>query len=269
MNFFERLLLFLQGTMNTPKAFGYFHIICIILTIVSIIFLYQKRSEKNLKIVLLVYGIIAILLETIKQLIWSFNYDNITGLVTWDYQWYAFPFQLCTTPIYVSLLCAFMKDNKVRKSLLSYMAYFTILGSIATIIMPDSCFTSDILVNIHTMWLHCGSLVVSVYLLLTNKVEINITNLKRSINVFLIFIGLALCLNIIIYNTGILNGETFNMFYISPYFESTLPVFNTIYIYVPYLVFLITYIVALTLGAFIIYGISKLINYIIKRKKSI
>ncbi len=261
MNFFERLLLFLQGTMNTPKAFGYFHIIWIILTIISIIFLYRKRSEKNLKTVLLVYGIIALLLELLKQLIWSFNYDSSTGLVTWDYEWYAFPLQLCTTPIYVSLACIFMKDGKVRKSLLSYMAYFTILGSIATIIMPDSCFTSDILVNIHTMWLHCGSLVVSVYLLLTNKVEIQITNLKRSINVFLIFVGVALFLNIIIYNTGILNGETFNMFYISPYFESTLPVFNTIYIYVPYLVFLIIYIVALTIGAFIIYGISKLLNF--------
>lgn len=260
MNFFERLLVFLQGTMNTPKAFGCFHIVCIILTIASIIYLYRKRSEKTLKTVLLVYGIIALLLEVLKQLIWSFNYDSVTGLVTWDYEWYAFPFQLCTTPIYVSLACAFMKEGKVRKALLSFMAFFTILGSIATIIMPDSCFTSDILVNIHTMWLHCGSLVVSVYLLLTNKVEANIINLKRSINVFLIFVGIALCLNIIIYNTGILNGETFNMFFISPYFESTLPVFNIIYIYVPYIVFLIIYIVALTLGATIIYGISKLIK---------
>ena len=260
MNFFERLLLFLQGTMNTPKAFGYFHIIWIILTIVSIIFLYRKKSENNLKTVLLVYGIIALLLEVLKQLIWSFNYDSSTGLVTWDYEWYAFPFQLCTTPIYVSLVCAFMREGKVRNALLSFMAYFTILGSIATIIMPDSCFTSDILVNIHTMWLHCGSLVVSVYLLLTNKVEVNIINLKSSINVFLIFVGIALCLNIIIYNTSILNGETFNMFFISPYFESTLPVFNIIYIYVPYIVFLIIYIVALTLGASIIYGISKLIK---------
>jgi len=262
MNFFERLLLFLQGTMNTPKTFGYFHTIWIILTIVSIIFLYRKRSEKNLKTILLVYGIIALLLEVLKQLIWSFNYDSNTGLVTWDYQWYAFPFQLCTTPIYVSLICTFMKDGKVRKALLSYMAYFTILGSIATIIMPDSCFTSDILVNIHTMWLHCGSLVVSVYLLLTNKVETNIINLKKSINVFLIFVGIALCLNIIIYNTSILNGETFNMFYISPYFESTLPIFNIIYNHVPYIIFLIIYIVALTLGALIIYGITKSIKFI-------
>ena len=40
------------------------------------------------------------------------------------------------------------------------MSFVTILGSIMTIILPDSCFTADILINIHAMWLHCGSLIV-------------------------------------------------------------------------------------------------------------
>jgi len=269
MNFFEKLLLFLKGTMTTPTSYGWFHLMWIILVIISIILLYNKKkkhSEKKLKIVLFTYGIIALILELLKQLIWSFNYDSITNVVTWDYQWYAFPFQLCTTPIFVSLICTFIKDGKVRNSLLSYMAFITILGSIVTVLMPDSCFTSDILVNIHTMWLHCGSLVISVYILITNKVELNLNNIKKAIKVFIIFVGLALCLNILIYNTGILNGETFNMFYISPYFDSTLPVFDIIYKYVPYIVFLIIYIWIIIIGAFIIYGISKLINYIIKRK---
>lgn len=272
MNFFEKLLLFLQGTMNTPTAFGWFHLICIALTIISIIFLYRKKSEKELTIVLFTYGIIALLLEVLKQLIWSFNYDSITNIVTWDYEWYAFPFQLCTTPMYVSLICIFMKDDKIRKALLSYMAFITILGSIATIIMPDSCFTSDILVNIHTMWLHCGSFVVSVYLLITKKVELNTNNVKNAIKVFIIFLGIALFLNIVTYNSGILNDETFNMFYISPYFESILPVFDIIYQNVPYIIYLIIYISSIVLGAIIIFAIAKLINHIsiiIKKKKSI
>lgn len=265
MNFFEKLLLFLQGTMETPKTFGWFHIMWIIITIISIILLYSKRnkySDKKLKVVLFTYGIIALILELLKQLIWSFNYDPVTNIVTWDYQWYAFPFQLCTTPIYVSLICTFKKDNKTRKSLLSYMAFVTILGSIATIIMPDSCFTSDILVNIHTMWLHCGSLIVSVYLLMSNEVELNINNIKKSTYVFLFFLVLALLLNIVIYNTDILGEETFNMFYISPYFESTLPVFDIIYQNVPYLIFLIIYILAIIVGSLIIFSIGKLIKYI-------
>ena len=71
------------------------------------------------------------------------------------------------------------------------MAFITILGSKMTLILPDSCFTSDILINIHTMWLHCGSLIVSIYLLISKEVEINKKNFINSIIVFLIFVVLA------------------------------------------------------------------------------
>jgi len=262
MNGFEKILYFLQGEMTEPKAFGLFHILWLILVAISIIILYKNKknySEKQLKLVLAVYGIVALVLEVLKQLIWSFNYDVITNTITWDYQWYAFPFQLCTTPIFVSLTCIFLKKGKIREYLFSYMAYITILGSISTMILPDSCFTSDILVNIHTMWLHLGSFVVSVYLLMLGEVKINIKNLMKAIVVFLIFVVIANSMNIIIYNLGILNGEEFNMFYISPYFESSLPVFDIIQRNVPYIIYLLIYILALPLGGFIICFISKLI----------
>ena len=262
MNNFEKILYLLQGEMEEPKAFGWFHCICLILMFIVIIFLYKRRNynEKELKLVLGTYGIIALILEILKQLIWSFNYDPITNIVTWNYQWYSFPFQLCTTPIYVSLICLFLKKGKPRTYLLSYMSYVTILGSISTMIMPDSCFVNDILVNIHTMWLHLGSFVVSVYLLITKEVEINMHNLKYSTIIFLIFVSIANIMNIAVYSTGILNGETFNMFYISPYFISTLPVFNIIQPNVPYMIFLLIYIWVIIIGSHIIYNITKLID---------
>lgn len=269
MNLFEKLLYILQGEMKEPTAFGWFHILWLVLVVITILILYMRRkyhSEKQLKIVLGTYGIIALVLELLKQLIWTFNYDPITNIITWDYQWYAFPFQLCTTPIFVSIICLFLKDGKVRNSLLSYMAYITILGSIATILIPDSCFVSDILVNIHTMWLHLGSFILSVYLLMSGEVKINIQSLKQAIKVFLIFVIIAEIMNIYVYNLGILNGETFNMFYISPYFISTLPVFDIIQESVPYLVYLIIYILSLIMGGIIIYGISMFLNKILECK---
>lgn len=268
MNFFEKLLLFLQGEMNTPKSFGWFHIMWITLALLTIIFLYKKRKnykEKELKLVLGVYGVIALILEILKQLIWAFNYDPALNIVTWNYEWYAFPFQLCTTPIYVSLICLFLKPSNLRQSLLSYLSFVTILGSISTILMPDSCFVRDILINIHTMWLHVGSFVVSIYLLITKEVKINLKSLLKAFVVFIIFLFIAFYLNIVIYNSGILNGETFNMFYISPYFISSLPVFDIIQQNVSYIIFLLIYIVAISLGGLIIFWLAKLIT-IIKRR---
>jgi len=251
--------------MKTPTLFGWYHISCLVIVFILLFLLYKtkdKHNEKRLKIILGTYGIIALILEILKQIIWSFNYDITLNLVTWDYQWYAFPFQLCTTPIYISVICLFLKPTRLRDYLLSYMAFFTILGSISTMVYPTSCFVSDILVNIHTMYLHLGSFIVSVYLLMTNTVKTNIESLKKAIIVFISFIIIANTLNIIFYNSGILNGETFNMFYISPHFISSLPVFNVIQENVPYTLFLIIYIVALILGAFIIYYLSKLIKYL-------
>ena len=72
-------------------------------------------------------------------------------------------------------------------------------------------------------------------------------------------------MNILVYNSGILNGETFNMFYISPYFESSLPVFDKIQLATPYSIYLVIYVALLSLGGFMIYLISKVISLIAKR----
>ena len=271
MNWFENVIYMLQIEMEEPKPWGWFHLMWIFLVVISLIILFclrNKHSEKQLKIVLGTYGIVALGFELIKQLIWSFNYDSITGLVTWDYQWYAAPFQLCTTPIFASIICLFLKENKFRNALLSYMAYVTILGSFMTMIIPDSCFVSDTLINIHTMWLHCGSFVVSIYLLMSRTVKINKQNLKSAIKVFLIFVLLAEIINISIYNLGILGEETFNMFYISPYFISTLPVFNVIQENVLFIIYLLIYIIAISLGATIVYCIAYFIKNLKYKKRN-
>ena len=263
MNFFENIIYSLQMQMNTPKPYGWFHLMWIAFTIIALVLLFKiknKYSEKQLKVVLGVYGIIALILEITKQIMWSFNYDEITKMFTWDYQWYAAPFQLCTTPIFVSVICLFMKDSKLRNFLLSYMSYVTILGGLLTILIPDSCFTRDTLINIHTMWLHCGSFVVSIYLIMNNAVKINKQSFKGAFTVFLVFVLIAEIMNIGIYNLGILNGETFNMFYISPYFISSLPVFNVIQESVPFIVFLFTYILGVFIGAFVVYFIARKIK---------
>ena len=267
MNNFEKILYALQVQMERPKPYGWFHWMWIGLIFASLLVLFllrKKCSNKQLKIVLGVYGIVALILEVTKQIIWSFNYDVVTNSVIWDYQWYAAPFQLCTTPIFASIICLFLKEGKLRDSLLSYMAFVTILGSFMTTIIPDSCFTKDILINVHTMWLHCGSLVVSVYLIMNEIIKINKENFINGFKIFLIFVLIAEVLNIGIYNSGLLNGETFNMFYISPYFISTLPVFDIIQKSVPFVLYLLIYIVAIFFGELIVYFIS----YLFKGKKN-
>ena len=254
----EGFINILRTHMTEPKPFGWFHIMWLVLSFITIFILYKfknKYNEKQLKTVLGIYGIIVFILELLKQISWAYDLDKHV----WSFSWYSSPFQLCTMPIYISLICLFLKKSKLRDYLLSFICFYTILGSIAAMVMPGSCFVSEILINIHTMFLHCGSFVLSIYLLM-NEIKPTKENLLGAFKVFIACIILALALDITFYKSGIIGDNTFNMFFISPYFESTLPVFSIIYKNVPYLIFLCSYIIMLTLGASIIFFISKFIN---------
>ena len=263
MSFFERIIHILQFEMDRPRIYGWFHLICLGLAGLTLAFLMIRKDrdqERTLKTILLVYGIGALFLEILKQVIWSYHYDPTTQTGWWDYQWYAFPFQLCTTPIFVALTCAFLKKGMLRNDLLSFMAFVTILGSIATAFYPESCLVKTVMVDIHTMYLHLGSMVVSLYLLFSGEVKIRFSNLLKGYGVFFLFAVAAEILNVIIYHSGVLKGETFNMFYISPYFSSDLPVFDTIQRNVPFPVFLVIHLITIFVCAFIIYLLAKLIE---------
>ena len=116
----------LQTEMERPVPYGWFHLMWILLSFIAIIVLYKLRNkynEKQLKIVLSIYGIIVFILELLKQISWAYDLDTHT----WNYSWYSAPFQLCTMPIYISLICIFLKKNKIRDYLLSFLCYFTII----------------------------------------------------------------------------------------------------------------------------------------------
>lgn len=265
MNALKKILHILEKDMTTPTPFGWYHWMWIVLGIVAIALLYSRRGhagEKQLKWVLGIYGIVAATTELLKQFSWSLDVGGPLGGLVWDYSWYSAPFQLCSTPIYVSLICLCLKKGKLRDHLLSYMALITIIGGLMTMLIPTSCFVDDILVNIHTMWLHCGSLVVGVYLLMSRTVPLEKSSLLKAGVTFLCFVAIALTMNIAVYHSGILGDEAFNMFYISPYFPSELPVFSEIQKAVPYPVFLAAYVAALLLGSTVIYIIARGIRYL-------
>lgn len=256
----RKIVEFLQLEVTRPEPYGVYHFSWVILTFFIMLFLYKIRNthtEKRLKIIISIYAITEIVLEIIKQIAYSVIIDTNTGLLTWSYRWQSFPFQLCSTPVIVCMIVLFMKKSELREKLLSYISYVTILGSIFVILFPWQCFVSKIFVSIHTMWLHCGSFVLSLYLIMCGEVKIDIKSWKKSIPIFFIFVTIANTLNIIIPHLVNLKGDRFDMFYISPYFTSTLAVFDFIYEHTPYPIFLSTYILSIILGSFIIYGIYK------------
>lgn len=262
MTFFEKLIYIINDfTMARPNSFGWFHLIWLFGSIGVVILLTVKKPRdpaKRLRAVLLFYGYFALALEITKQILFAFHFEN--GVVTWDYQWYAAPFQLCTTPMLVACVAGFMKDSPARKALLSYIAFFTVAASIAVAFYPNDIFTTSVEVNVHTMFLHFGALTVSLYLLTGGYVLPTFKNFRHGFIVLTGFVVFAELLNVLIYKSGILeSGDVFNMFYISPFFPSTLPVFSVIWPLVPIQVFVLLYLLVFLAGGGIVYLIARIV----------
>lgn len=269
MNFFEQILVGLDAKMEEPQAFGWFHLMCwgLVIIITTLLCLYavkhrndQEKLVRFTRIVVLTYSILGIILEIYKQLNFSFN--STSG--EWSYQWYAFPFQFCSTPMYVGLIAGCCRKCKFQEYLYSYLATFALFAGLSVMFYPGDVFTRTIGINIQTMVCHGGMVVMGIYLWFSKQVKFEFKTILKALSVFCVLVTVALIMNVIFNSTG--NTATFNMFFISPYLPCTLPILNMVYKAVPYPIFLIIYIIGFTLAAFIMLLVAMGINRLVKLK---
>ena len=265
MNIFEKFLYSLQGTMKTPTNFGIFHIASVLLIIVSTVavcLLFKNKSDKTFRRFVFICWIAILLLEIYKQLVFSFNYEN--GVVSWDYQWYSFPFQFCSLQLYLLPFVVFLKDGKVRDAIIAFLATFSLFGGLAVYVFPNDVFIEIIGINIQTMVHHGLQILLGIFFLTRFKDKLSFKKFfLPSIIVFACCIITALTLNAL---APLFTTETFNMFFISPKYPCTLPLLSNVYTMVPYIVFLMIYLLGFSFIAFLIFSIAKLIIKICKKK---
>jgi hypothetical protein len=211
----------------------------------------KMNQEKTVRRTLLAFSIITVMLELVKQ--------GLFTHVASTYQWYAFPFQFCSSPMYISILALTVKNPKIKEALYSFLAFYGLFGGLIVMIYPGDVFTDLVMINIQTMIHHGGMVVVGTTLILAQKVKFDFKSLVKASYVFLGLILIAQGMNFIAYYA---NVGTFNMFFISPFGTNHLPVLSTIQSTQPYLVFLIIYILGFTFAAFVIQKSCVLIQYI-------
>jgi len=77
-------------------------------------------------------------------------------------------------------------------------------------------------------------IVLGVYLLYINYIKLEHKTILKAASVFAVCVAIAMISNEIAKISGLLERETFNMFYISPYCEPSLPVYSLVQQVVPY-----------------------------------
>jgi hypothetical protein len=109
---------------------------------------------------------------------------------------------------------------------------------------------------------HGSMICLGVYLFYSGHVKAEMKTLFKAIPVFAVCVGMAAVMNEIAYVTGLLERETFNMFFISPHCVPSLPVYSTVQNILPFPWCLLIYILAFTLASGIIllcaFGVDRL-----------
>jgi hypothetical protein len=157
--------------------YGWFHILALAIMFAVGVFLCWKCrnvSDKKFRIIIGVVWAIMLLFEIYKQVEFSFNYDELTGSVRWDYEWYAFPFQLCSKPLYLLPFIVFLPDGKVRNSIIAFIGSFALFGGLATMVFPTTVFIETIGINIQTMVHHGLQVVIGVFALVHERFNLSI-----------------------------------------------------------------------------------------------
>lgn len=248
LTFWENVLQFLDAEMEQPGLYGWFHLLSIAVTVIATLALcrYYKKSVRH---VVLSVAVTVAVLEVYKQINFGFSYGD--G-ISFDYAWYAFPFQFCSTPMYVGLLAGLTKRGKVHNAACAYLATYAVFAGLCVMAYPSTVFVDTIGINIQTMFCHGSMISVGIYLFYSGYVKLEHKTILRAIPVFLTCVLLAAVMNEAAYQTGLLKTDTFDMFFISPYCEPSLPVYSMVQKAVPFPWCLFIYVLSFTLAAYLV-----------------
>lgn len=263
----QALLEFLNGQMNQPALYGnlqssWFHYVSVILVIIgSIISVTRLKGmeEKKLNKVLIIFSITLLIFELYKQLIFSYQ-------ANWNYQWYAFPFQFCSTPMYIALAAGLTKNKVIKEAMISFLATFGLFAGAAVMIYPATVFVQTTGINIQTMVHHGGMTILGVGLL-ANHVKLKWSSVLKASIVFGSLMAIAMLMNGV-FNAFIQDG-TFNMFFINHKFDNGIPVLMIFQPLVPHVIFLFIYLFGFMLCASLVFGIRFGISKIRFQKKPV
>ncbi len=197
-------------TMQTPKAYGPFHLIFSAVGLaVSLLLAYllRRTGEKANRRILVGVSLFLIIAEVYKQL---FYYYHIGG---GSYQWWIFPFQLCSVPMYLCLLAAFIPDGKLKNSIYDFMLSYNLMGGLMALIEPSGIVHGYWTLTLHAFVWHISLIFLGMYLWASNRAARKVSDFKYSVILYIVLSAVAFCINLVCWNAA--EGDI-NMFFVGP-----------------------------------------------------
>ena len=256
----EEVIHFLQGQMEKPGIFSWFHffaLICIIAVCFLIPFFFRNAEEKVYKRILFIWWISLLVLEVIKQLVRNFHYGSPSY---WEFSSGDFPFHICSMLYYLLPIILFVnkeKHPKIIDAVNGYLAFISLFSGLAVCIYTDMVMSELIFTNVQSLIHHGSQVAIGILVFVWNRKTITLKTVYRGLILFAITAAIAIVINVIIHPLYA------NMFFINPLRLSNLPIIYLIQEKAGFLPYLIVYLIGITLVFYLMYfvetGIYKLV----------
>jgi len=233
-------------TMEKPKAYGAFHLIFTFVGVLVCILLarrLRRLSDRGNRIVLLSVGIFLVLTEIYKQLFYYYHIGN------GHYQWWIFPFQLCSVPMYLCIFASLLKKGNIQSGMYCFMTTYNLLGGIMAFVEPSGIMHEYWTLTLHAFIWHMLLIFVGAYLIASGRFAKTKKEFRSATVVFLVLAAVAFSINLIFWKAS--NGSI-NMFFVGPK-NSSLAVFKQISQKFGWYVSTLLYIPTVCLGAYLVF----------------
>lgn len=175
----------------------------------------HSLPAKAVRRVLFGCGLLLLAGELYKQL---FLYFFINGQ---SYDWWYFPFQLCSLPMYLCLMQRFLPNGRVRQAVCTFMRDFNLVGGLAALAVPEGFRHIHWTLTLHGYCWHIMLIFIGLFLWATGSADDSWKGYLRTLPLFAAFCLIATAINLLAPGRG-----QADMFYISPYHPSTQPVIH-------------------------------------------
>lgn len=207
-------------TMTPPQPYSLFHIGFVaigFLIAVPAAYMAGKSSSKTTDRVLFGCGLILAASEAYKQLFLYYVVNNGT------YDWWYFPFQLCSIPMYFCLLLPFIRPIKMRTAFYTFLQDFGLLGGIMALAEPSGLMHGYWFLTLHGLSWHILLIFLGLVVGFSHKADARPAGYVRTLPLFAICCVIATLINITTKPAG-----QADMFYISPYYPNNQIVFHAL-----------------------------------------
>lgn len=241
---------------DAPEMFGAFHILTALAAAAAAAagaFAARKLTDAGRCRLLFFAGVFLLVTEIYKQL---FLYYIVNDQI---FDWWFFPFQLCSVPMYLCLLLPFTRPEGIlRKAFYTFLAGYAFVGAAASLIWPEDFLRPYLSLTLHGFVWHGILLFISLLAAFSDMTDYSAKGQARAAGLFTALSCIAVIINVIAeprmaaaYSAGGIEHNYAAMFYLNPYHYSSQPIVSTVQSHAGIAAGLILYMLAVIAAAWI------------------